>query len=129
MSWDIVIFNSKQKITSIEEMDEELLVAIDFDKILQDFFLNIEVNGEHRSIKGADFSVEYFINNEPVSNKLFNLYGEHALFELIRISKTYNWQIFDMGMGEMINIDDPAKNGFHNFQNYLNQLLNKREEQ
>ena len=128
MSWEIVIFNSTQKITSIEEIDEELLVAFDFDKTLEDFFSNIQVNEEHRSIEGTDFSIDYFIDNEPVSNKLFSLYGENGLFELIRISKSNNWQIFDMGLGAMIDLEHPEKNGFENFQNYLKHVLNKNPE-
>ena len=126
MSWDIVIFNSTQKITSIEEIDEAQLIAIDFDEILENYFLNIEKDDTHRSITGRDFSVDYFISNEPVSNKLFSLYGENGLFELIRISKSYNWQIFDLGMGEMIDLENPEKNGFENFQNYLKHILNKK---
>lgn len=125
MSWDIVIFNSTQQITSIEELDEEQLIAIDFDTILEDFFSNIKIDDTHRSIEGTDFSVDYFIDNEPVSNKLFNLYGEKALFELIRISKSNNWQIFDMGLGGMIDLENPEKNGYDNFQNYLKHILNK----
>jgi hypothetical protein len=128
MSWDIVIFNSTQQITSIEELDEEQLVAIDFDAILQAFFLKIKIDDTHRSIEGTDFSIDYFINDEPVSNKLFRLYGENALFKLIPLSKSNNWQIFDMGLGEMIDLENPEKNGFDNFQNYLKHILNKNPE-
>jgi|GEM_PF-3177152 len=38
MSWDIVLFNSKEKIESIEELDENKLEAIDFTGILESFF-------------------------------------------------------------------------------------------
>jgi hypothetical protein len=123
MSWDIVIFNSKQRINSPEEVQEDLLVPLDFSSILENHFNNIFVDGEHREITGDDFSICYFVGKEPVSNKIFNLYGENGLFELIRISKIYNWQIFDTGSGQMIDLEDPAKNGYANFKKYLQHVL------
>ncbi len=104
MSWDIIIFNSKQKITSIEEVDQGLFVPVDFNTILEGHFKNIRVD---------------------VGTMLFNLYGEKALFELIELSKIHNWQIFDTGNGEMIDLEHPENNGYNNFQNYLQQILNK----
>ena len=123
MSWDIVIFNSKQRINSPEEVQENLLVPVNFSSILENHFNNILVDGEHREITGDDFSICYFVDKEPVSNKIFNLYGENGLFELIKISKIYNWQIFDTGNGQMIDLENPAKNGYANFQKYLQHVL------
>ncbi|MBB6238460.1 hypothetical protein HDC90_003093 [Pedobacter sp. AK013] len=123
MSWDIVIFSSRQKISTIEEVDEELLVAIDFNIILEKHFINIIANKNHREIKGKGYIIDYFFDSEPVSNKLFRLYGEEALFELIRIAKIYDWQIFDTGNGEMLDLEHPEKNGYSNFQSYLKQVL------
>lgn len=92
MSWDVMIFSSKQKIISIEEIDEEQFVPIDFNAVLEKHFNNMLVNDGHREIKGADYSINYFVDNEPTSNSMFNLYGENALFELILISKMYGLQ-------------------------------------
>lgn len=125
MSWDIVIFNSKQKINSIEEIDDNLFVPIDFNAILDKHFDNILKDDDHREIKGDDYSINYFTNSEPVSNMLLNLYGENSIFEVIGISKEYGWQIFDTGNGQMIDLDHPEKNGYRDFQNYLNQVLKK----
>jgi hypothetical protein len=127
MSWDIVIFSSKQKITSLEDINEELFVPIDFCSILDKHFTNIFINGDHRQIKGDNYAIDYFYDMEPSGNMLFNLYGEHALFELIRIAKTYHWQIFDTGNGEMIDLENPEKNGYKDFQNYLQYILTKKE--
>ena len=44
MSWDIMIFSSTQKITSIEEISEELFVPIDFNAILEIHFDNIIID-------------------------------------------------------------------------------------
>lgn len=38
MSWDIVLFNSKQKIESVAELDETQLEPTDFIGILEDSF-------------------------------------------------------------------------------------------
>jgi len=123
MSWDIVIFSSKQKINSIEEIDEELFQPIDFNAVLEKHFENIIVDGNHREIKGDNYSINYFVDTEPVSNTLFNLYGEASLFELIRVAKIYGWQIFDTGNGEMLDLEHPEKNGYDNFQSYLQHVL------
>ena len=123
MSWDIVIFSSKQNITSIEEIDEELFIPIDFNSILEKHFTDIIIDGNHREIKGNNYSINYFVDSGPVSNTLMNLYGEAALFELIAIAKKYNLQIFDMALGEIIDLENPAKNGYKNFQDYLKQIL------
>jgi len=123
MSWDIVIFSSKQKITSIEEINEELFVPTDFNKILETHFDNTIVDENHREIKGDDYSIDYFAHSEAVSNTMFSLYGETALFELIRIAKIYGWQIFDTGNGEILDLEHPEKNGYANFQSYLQQII------
>lgn len=123
MSWDIVIFSSKQKINSIEEINEELFEPIDFNAVLEKHFDNIIVDENHREIKGENYSINYFVDNKLVSNTLFNLYGEASLFELIRVAKIYGWQIFDTGNGEMLDLEHPEKNGYYNFQRYLQQVL------
>ena len=90
MSWDIVLFNSIQKITSVEDLIEDRLISVDFDSILENHFANIKKNENHREIVGNDYSIDYFIDDEFVSNKMLSLYGENALFELIPLAKKYN---------------------------------------
>ncbi|WP_293306137.1 hypothetical protein [Pedobacter sp. UBA5917] len=123
MSWDIVIFSSKQKINAVEEVEEELLVEIDFNAILEKHFNNITADKNQREIKGDNYAIVYYADQEPVSNKVFGLYGEEALFVLISVAKLYDWQIFDTGNGEMLNLEHPEKNGYSNFQNYLQHIL------
>jgi hypothetical protein len=124
MSWDLVLFNSGQTITSVEEVDEEQLEPTNFCSVLEGHFKNIEKDDNHRRIKGQDFEIEYFNDTENVSNKILNLYGEQGLFEIIKLSRQNGWQIFDTGLGEMINLENPEKNGYDNFKNYLTQILN-----
>lgn len=42
MSWDIVLFSSEQNLISLENLDEDLLKPIDFDKVLKSKFENIK---------------------------------------------------------------------------------------
>jgi hypothetical protein len=127
MSWDIVIFNSDQKIISMDEVDESLLRPIDFDSILTKQFKSIILDDHHVEIKGDDFIIDYFLDDELVSNKMFSLYGERGLYELVTISKTHNWQIFDTSSEKMIDFDVPDKNGYQTFQRYLQQIQRKED--
>lgn len=125
MSWDIVLFNSKQKIKAIEEIEENSLEPTDFTKILESAFSEIVKRDNHREIKGKDFAIDFFTDEEPVSNKMISLYGENALFELIELSKKRGWQIFDCGLGDMIDLENPEKNGFENHKKYVSHVIGK----
>ena len=125
MSWDIVLFNSKETISSIEELDEDKLESIDFTGILENSFENILKDDNHREIKGKDFSIDFFTDNEMVSNKMLSLYGENGLFELIELAKQHGWQIFDTGLGKMIDLKTPENNGYENHRKYVEQIIKK----
>lgn len=126
MSWDIILFNTKQKIDSIEEVDENLFVPVDFTQILESSFAEIVNDDNHREIKGKDFSIDFFTDEELAGNKMISLYGENGLFELIELAKKYDWQIFDTGLGEMIDLDNPEKNGYENHRKYVEQTMKNR---
>lgn len=121
MSWDIVLFSSAQKISSIDEIDEKKFIPINFDKIISDHF-DIEQSGE---INGNGFSIDFYMDDELVSNKMISLYGEKALFEIAKLAKIQNWQIYDTSLNKMIDLENLSKNGFANFQGYLQKILNK----
>ncbi len=126
MSWDIVLFNSKQKIESVSELDENQLEPTDFDTILEQSFDQINKDDNHREIIGTDFTIDFFVHNKPVSNTMLNLYGENGLFELIELAKKHNWQIYDSGIGEMIDLENPEKNGFENHRKYVEHIFNRK---
>lgn len=42
MSWNIVLFSSEQNLVSLENLNEDLLKPIDFDKVLKHEFENIK---------------------------------------------------------------------------------------
>ena len=125
MSWDIVLFNSKETISSIEELNEDKLVPIAFAEILEKSFDDIVKDDNHREIKGKDYSIDFFTDDELVSNKILSLYGENGLFELIEIAKHHGWQIFDTGLGSMINLENPENNGYENHRKYVEQIMKK----
>jgi hypothetical protein len=127
MSWDIVLFNSSKKIENLEEVDLAQLEPTDFCAVLESHFDEIVKDDDHREIKGKDFAINFFIDDELVSNKMLSLYGENGLFELVVLAKKHNWQIFDTGLGQMINLENPSINGYENFQNYLKHILKKNE--
>jgi hypothetical protein len=125
MSWDIVLFNSKEKIESIESITENQLEPTNFCSVLESSFTNVIKDEDHREIEGNDFTISFFTDEEEVSNKMLSLYGENGLFELIELSKKFGWQIFDTGIDEMIDLENPARNGYENHKKYVEQLMKK----
>ncbi|QSS96633.1 hypothetical protein [Psychroflexus sp. ALD_RP9] len=126
MSWDIVLFNSKQKIQSVAELDETLLEPTDFSGILESSFERINKKETHREIVGTNFTIDFFANNEHSSNFMLSLYGENAMFELIELAKKHNWQIYDSGIDGMVDLENPEKNGFVNHRKYVEQILKQK---
>lgn len=124
MSWDMLLFSSKQKITSIEEVYPDMFVPINFDFLLKKHFHVTKASDATNEIQAEDYSIVFSADCENESFLTCHLYGEKALFELIRISRVYNWQIFDTGNGQMLDLDHPEKNGYKNFQLYLEQVRN-----
>jgi len=126
MSWDIVLFNSKQEIKSVTELDENQLEPTDFTEILENSFDRIKKDGKHIEIIGNDFTIEFFTDNEHSSNFMLSLYGENAIYALIELSKKYNWQIYDSGIGGMVDLENPEKNGFDNHRKYIKTILKNK---
>lgn len=120
MSWDVVLFNSAQKISSIEEADESMFIETDFCEVLDTCFPTGDRDSSTVTNKG--YSIEYYTDDEPVSNKMVSLYGENALYELVIVARKHGWQIFDTSLNAMIDLDYPANNGYENFQHYLKKI-------
>lgn len=120
MSWDVVLFSSSQKINSIEEVDESMFIETDFCEVLNTHFGQAKEDSIESN--GKDYSIDYYTDEEPVSNKMISLCGENALYELVIVAKKHGWQIFDTSLNAMIDMENPAKNGYENFQSYLNKI-------
>ena len=127
MSWDVVLFSSKEKIISLEAFDEEMLFPVDFDAGLLSHFKNVTQDKNHISVNGEGFSIDFFLDEDPESNKMLSLYGEKALFALVIVAKAQGWQIYDSGVDAMIDLDNPSANGYKNFKEYLNTVLKGME--
>ncbi len=126
MSWDVVLFNSNKKIVDPAEIEEDQLIPISFSDAFENHFKNIIKNENYYEIRGDGYSITFFDDNEPSSNMLLFLYGENAIYPLIDLAIKNNWQIFDTGLGDMIDLTNPQKNGYQNFQAYLNHVLNSK---
>lgn len=126
MSWDIILFNSKQKIESVAELDENQLEPTDFTGILEKSFDRIKKDDNHREIIGTDFAIDFFADNEHSSNFMLSLYGENGIYALIELAKKHNWQIYDSGIDGMVDLENPEKNGFENHRKYVEQILKNK---
>lgn len=122
MSWDIVLFNSPDKVDSVEDIDMDSLQTIDFNSVLENYFKTIKKDDNHREISRNNFTIDYFIDEEPSKHFMLSLYGENAIYEMIYLAKQNGWQIFDTGNGEMLDLEEPENNGYNDFQNYLNNI-------
>jgi hypothetical protein len=126
MSWDIVLFNSKQKIKSVSELNETQLEPTDFSGILENSFNRIKKDENHREIIGVNFTIDFFADKEYSCNLMLSLYGENGLFELIELAKKNNWQIYDSRIDGMIDLENPEKNEFKNHRKYVKQIINRK---
>lgn len=126
MSWTIIIFNSKKKIPSDLDFDENILEPILFSDILERSFSEIKFDENHREINGSDFSIDFFTDKEPTGTKMLNLYGENGFFELIELAKKYQWQVYDTSQNEFIDLENPKNNGFENHKKYVEQIKNRK---
>ncbi|AXO79962.1 hypothetical protein DZC78_06025 [Olleya aquimaris] len=126
MSWVIMLFKAKDKIPSDLDFDDSILEPTVFSDILGKSFSQIIIDKNHREIKGSNFSIDYFIDNEPTGVKMLNLYGENGLFELIELAKVYNWQVYDTSLNEFIDLENPEKNGFENHRKYVEHIRNRK---
>lgn len=50
---------------------------------------------------------------------MLNIYGERGLFELIPLAKLHRWQIYDSGLNNFIDLNNPEINGHIRFKEYL----------
>jgi hypothetical protein len=129
MSWDIVIFKLSKKVSSVEEIDESVLENVSdtaFKAAINNHFPNVEWQDGLGRIVGSEYEIEFYDGDEgEFSNIIFRMYGEMAIYALIDFCKKNGWQAFDTGLGEMLDLDHPERNGYQDFQNYLAQVLGK----
>lgn len=132
MSWDIVLFNLSKQVQSVEEINDEVLVdigtGVQFKQLITEYFPNIRWEKDNWcSIETPEYSIQFSLgdSDDKFSNILIHLYGEKAIYPIIDLCRKFRWQVFDTGNGRMVDIDNPGKNGFTEFQNYLDAVKTK----
>lgn len=121
-----MIFNSTEKIESLEEVNEDTLKEFDFCSVFKNYFKDVKEENNLIEIKGKDFSISCFTDEKPVDHKLISIIGERGLFEVVELCKKYSWQIFDTELGEMIDLNNPQRNGYRNFKDFVEQITKEK---
>lgn len=122
MSWDVVLFNSSQKIETPQEVDPSLLIETDFCSEFLKSFKNFKKSENHIELIGESYSIELFCEENKISNTMLSLYGEDAIYALVEIAKKQNWQIYDTVLDAMIHLDNPQKNGYLNHKKFVEKI-------
>jgi hypothetical protein len=134
MSWDIVVFNLKRKVSSVEEIDEDILIPIStikgFRQLLTENLPSIRWDGKCGILEEADIYFEVFADETDESiftNTIFFLRGgEASIYPIIMLCKKYGWQLFDTSLGEMIDIENPERNGHQKYKEYVSHIINSK---
>ena len=134
MSWDVVIFNLKKKVSSIEEINEDILIPIatnkEFRSLLTENFPDIKWNDRCGVVEGNDIYIELYLgenDEETFSNTIFFLRdSETSIFPVIDLCKKYGWQLFDTSLEQMIDLDSPEKNGYSKYRSYVDLIMKKK---
>ena len=123
MSWEILLFNSIEKINSSFDLDENKLIITDFDKILLENFSQHKIDNNYVEITGDNYLIDFFTDEEIVNKKMLSMYGENGLFEIVKVAIIHNWQIYDFGIDEFLDLENPSRNGHDSIDPYLNSIL------
>ena len=132
MSWDVFVFKLNREIKSGSEIDETTIddigsVASLLEKLcvhfpdleLSDYGKVIENMG---TIERENFSIEFsIIKATDTYNFLsFHLYGKDSIYPVAELCKRYGWCIFDTTLAELLNLQEPEKNGYEQFNTIRN---------
>jgi hypothetical protein len=123
MSWDIVLFNTTYKIDDFESFNADNLAPINFGQTFEGYFKDIKKDNDSWEIIEKDFTIVHYPDDEPTTNCMINLYGENAIYAIVHLARVNGWQVFDTGLGEMLDLDNPSNNGYDNFQDYLKHVI------
>ena len=133
MSWDIVIFNLNKKVSSVEEINEDVLIPIasnkGFRSLLTENFPDIKWDANRGILERPGIYIEIFTgdnDDETFSNKIFFLRdSEASIFPVIDLCKKYGWQLFDTALDQMIDLENPEQNGYSNYRSYVDFIMKK----
>lgn len=127
MSWDILIFNSK------EQIDLETVNLPNFksrqeciDKI-KNSFLEIDfTDTSFGQLENQLAIIEFNLGSEDEMSSNFMLHvrgGENPTGEIARMCKENEWQAFDISEGNYIDTDAPQSDSFERWNNYKDYVI------
>ncbi len=134
MSWEVLVFKLNREINSGSEIDETTIddigsVASVLEKLhshfpdleLFDYGKIIENMGK---IKRENFLIEFFISKSTETNNFlsFHLYGKQSIYPIVELCTRNGWCIFDTTLGEILNLEEPEKNGYEQFNKIRNEI-------
>lgn len=90
MSWDVVLFNSIEKITDIESLDDSKLIPFNFEQAFENYFTEIKKANDAWQVNRNGFTIVHYPSNEAVTNCLINLYGENAIYAIAHLAQINN---------------------------------------
>lgn len=132
MSWDVVVFNHKRQVSSLEEIDESVLADIctyaDLKALLKQRYPSLVCKDGWLVADFGGYSMETSLSeaNDVFSNTIFHLYGENAIYELIELCKAHSWQAYDTALGQMLDLEHPERNGYKEHRRYVEQIMKNR---
>jgi CRISPR/Cas system-associated protein Cas5 (RAMP superfamily) len=129
MSWDVVLFNSREKIVSVEDINPNQLIDTDFDVEFERYFPDIKKDENYREVIGDGFTISYFIDSEPVSNKTVSLYGEKSIFALCIFARDNKWQLYNNASERMFDIENISDNAYKDFLKFKSSILDYKPKQ
>jgi len=109
MSWALLLFSATEKIPSNLDFDDAILKPIFFSNILENSFNEIVKYENRREIKGDNYSIDFFVDEEPTGVKMLNVHNAKGLIAIIKLAKENKWQVFDTSFGDFIDLSKPAK--------------------
>ncbi|KFF02811.1 hypothetical protein [Chryseobacterium luteum] len=132
MSWDVLVFKLNREIKSGSEIDETTIDDIGSEasvlEKLHSHFPDLklfdygEVIENMGKIERENFSIEFFIlkSTETQNFLSFNLYGKESIYPIVELCKRNGWCVFDTTLGEILNLEEPEKNGYEQFNKIRN---------
>ena len=123
VSCNIIFQIGRQSIHKFRSRCDAITIKFFF---FESFFKNIKKDEDAWEIVGEHFTIVHYPDNALATHCMVNLYGENAIYAIVDLAKTIGFQVFDTGLGEMLDLDDPSKNGYENFQRYMRQVLGKK---
>lgn len=122
----IILFNSEGLIDYDDFIEkEDTLTPIRFIDKIEAKFNDVKRSYKHIDLKdkGKDFLIYVYDKEELTTDLEVDVYGEEGLLKMIELAKENNWQIFDIHLQIIIDLDFPKK---YKYEDYKEIIFKKR---